>query len=92
VPNAVAGREGAFSFLVIGPMFPRVADVVPGIVGSVVDRLAPWSTGGALLNFVGGTGPQQVGRLWSAEDRERLLAVKRRVDPDGLFRHGHVVA
>jgi hypothetical protein len=72
-------------------MFPPLVDVVPAVAGAVVERMTPWSTGGSLLNFVGGSGPQQVGRLWSEADRERLLAVKRRVDPAGVFRHGHVV-
>jgi hypothetical protein len=90
VPNAVAGRDAAFSCWTVGPMFPPLADVVPAIAGSIVERMAPWSTGGALLNFVGG-GSQEVSRLWNSEDRERLQAVKRRVDPERLFRHGHVV-
>jgi hypothetical protein len=32
-----------------------------------------------------------VGGLWDEADRNRLLAVERRVDPAGLFTHGHVV-
>jgi FAD/FMN-containing dehydrogenase len=91
VPNAVTGREAAFSCLVIGPMAAPVAGIVPGVVASVVDRLAPWSTGGSLLNFVGGRGAQQVAGLWGADDRARLLAVKRRLDPAGVLRHGHVI-
>ncbi|MGY1744820.1 FAD-binding oxidoreductase [Blastococcus sp. SYSU D00695] len=91
VPNAVAGRDAAFSCWVLGPMFPPVAGIVPGVVDAVAGALAPWSTGRALLNFAGSLTAAQVGGLWDEADRQRLLAVKRRVDPAGLFTHGHVV-
>ena len=29
--------------------------------------------------------PEQVGRLWNPADRGRLLAIRDRVDPTGLF-------
>ncbi|MGY1810729.1 FAD-binding oxidoreductase [Blastococcus sp. SYSU D00669] len=92
VPNAVAGRDAAFSAWVLGPMFPPLVDVVPAIVESVVDRLRPWAARGALLNFLGAAGPQEVGTLWGDGDLERLIAVKRRVDPEDVFRFGHRVA
>ncbi|MGY1741912.1 MULTISPECIES: FAD-binding oxidoreductase [unclassified Blastococcus] len=90
-PNAVAGRDAAFSCWVLGPMFPPVAGIVPGVVDAVAGALAPWSTGRSLLNFAGSVTAAQVGGLWDDADRQRLLAVKRRVDPAGLFTHGHVV-
>ncbi len=91
VPNAVAGRDAAFSCWVLGPMFPPVAGIVPAVVDSVVAAVAPWSTGRALLNFAGSVTGAEVGALWDEADRRRLLAVKHRVDPAGLFTHGHVV-
>lgn len=91
VPNAVTGRDAAYALFALGPMVPPIADVVPVVAGAVLDRLAPWSAGGSLLNFAGGAGSQDVGALWSDADRERLRAVKRRLDPAGMFRHGHVV-
>jgi FAD/FMN-containing dehydrogenase len=91
VPNAVAGRDAAFSAWVLGPMAGPVADVVPAVAGSVISALSPWAARGSLLNFAGGTGPQDVGALWADGDRERLASLKHRLDPDGLFVHGHVV-
>jgi FAD/FMN-containing dehydrogenase len=91
VPNAVVGRDAAFSCWVLGPMFPPVAGIVPGVVDAVAAALGPWSTGRSLLNFAGTVTAAQVGGLWEEADRRRLLAVKRRVDPAGLFTHGHVV-
>ena len=91
VPNAVAGREAGYSAWVLGPMAGPVAEVVPGIAAGVIERLAPWAARGSLLNFLGAAGPQEVGLLWDSPDRTRLLAVKDRVDPTGVFGHGHVV-
>ncbi|TKJ30287.1 FAD-linked oxidase [Blastococcus sp. CCUG 61487] len=91
VPNAVAGRDAAYSAWVLGLMAPPLVDVVPAAAGAVIDRLAPWAARGSLLNFLGPAGPQEVGALWSDGDLARLKALKRRLDPDGVFRHGHVV-
>lgn len=91
VPNAVTGRDAAFSVWALGPMAGPVAEMVPAVTQSVVDRLAPWAAPGSLLNFLGPAGPDRVGGLWSDADRARLLAVKRRVDPAGVFRTGHVI-
>ena len=44
----------------------------------------PWACRG-LLNFAGLVTPEQVGRLWNPADRARLLAIRDRVDPTGLF-------
>jgi FAD/FMN-containing dehydrogenase len=85
VPNAVAGRDARFSVLALGPMAGPVAEIVPAVTQSVVDSLTPWAGRGALLNFLGAANPERVGRLWDPADRARLLAVRRRVDPTGLF-------
>ncbi|WP_208092273.1 FAD-binding oxidoreductase [Blastococcus xanthinilyticus] len=92
VPNAVAGRGAAYTAWALGPMVPPVADAVPGAVAAVLDRLAPWAGRGALLNFLGSADPGDVGALWDDGDRDRLLALKRRLDPAEVFRVGHVVA
>ena len=91
VPNAVACREAMYSAWVLGPMAGPVAEVVPGIAAGVIERLAPWTARGSLLNFLGAAGPQEVGQLWRDSDRARLLAVRHRVDPSGVFGHGHVI-
>jgi hypothetical protein len=50
----------------------------------VVDALRPWASGG-LINFLGHAGPDRVGQLWGPAERARLLAIRERVDPAGLF-------
>ncbi|MGY1637489.1 FAD-binding oxidoreductase [Geodermatophilus sp. SYSU D00742] len=82
VPNAVAGRDAAYSCWALGPMAGPAAAVVPAVAASVVERLAPWSTGRSLLNFRGTPGP---GGVWDDADLARLRAVRDRVDPAGLF-------
>ena len=51
------------------------------------DALAPWATGHAYLNFIGDEGEQRV-RAAYGPAFERLAAVKRAWDPDGVF-HGN---
>jgi Berberine and berberine like len=46
-----------------------------------------------LPNFLGrSTEPELVAGAWPADMRERLLLVKRRWDPDNLFRLGHALS
>jgi FAD/FMN-containing dehydrogenase len=90
-PNAVAGRGAAFALFALGPMVGPLVETVPALTQAVVDRMAPWAARGALLNFLGSAGPDRVRRLWDDADLERLLAVKRRVDPGGLFSTGHAL-
>ncbi|GAA3248342.1 FAD-binding oxidoreductase [Pseudonocardia petroleophila] len=91
VPNAVAGRDAAFSLLALGPTAGPLAETMPAITQSVVDRMAPWAARGALLNFLGSAGPERVGRLWDDADRARLLAVRDRLDPDRRLAPGHAL-
>ena len=91
VPNAVAGRDAAFSLYCLGvPAGPDAAVQVPARCASLVESLAPWATGG-LVNLLGQAGPARVGSLWSDADRARLLATKRRYDPAGVFRTNVVI-
>lgn len=85
VPNAVAGRDGAFSVTAIAPAPPPLAAVAPAVAGGVVAALQPWSTGSSLVNFVGSADPEALRRAWPAETLERLADVKAWVDPDAVF-------
>jgi hypothetical protein len=91
VPNAVAGREGAFSLFALGVLAPGIEEVVPKVGAAVVEALAPWSTGTALLNWLGAASPDEVARAWTPAAYARLQAVKGRVDPGDQFRFGHAV-
>jgi FAD/FMN-containing dehydrogenase len=92
VPNAVAGRDGQFFMFPVGLVLPELADVVPKVAEAVVRAVDPWATGGTLLNFSGcRRTAEQVRGVFPAESRDRLLAVKRAVDPDDMFRYGDAI-
>jgi hypothetical protein len=86
VPNAVAGREGAFSLSVIAPAPPPLRAVAPQIAAGIVDALRPWSTGTSLVNFAGHADTE--GRVWAPDVLERLRRVKTMVDPRNTFGGG----
>jgi FAD/FMN-containing dehydrogenase len=92
VPNAVAGRAGAYSALVLGLEIPELADVVPAAGRGVLAALSPWRAPGCLVNFLGDvSGPEEVAAAWAPEDLERLREVKRTVDPTGMFSFGYAI-
>lgn len=93
VPNAVAGREGAFSLFVLGPGAPGIKDAAAAAGTRVIDALRPWHTGGRLFNFLGTTdvGPTAVARAYPADVAARLQELKDRFDPHNTFRHGHAL-
>src|SRR3954453_9980797 len=94
VPNAVAGRDGAFSLFVLGPGVPGLTPVGQAAAGRVLEALAPWHTSGRLVNFLGTAddGPAAVASAYRPADGVRLQELKDRFDPHGLFRHGHALS
>lgn len=49
----------------------------------------PWSTGAVYLNFIGDEGADRVVAGLGAENTRRLAELKRRYDPDNVFRFNH---
>jgi FAD/FMN-containing dehydrogenase len=49
----------------------------------------PWSTGAVHLNFIGEEGTERVVAGLGAENTRRLAELKRRYDPDNVFRFNH---
>ena len=92
LPNAVAGREGAFTLLALGVLRPGIEDVVPDVGAGILEAMAPWSTGTSLLNWLGETTtPAEVARAWKPDVHRRLIEIKRAVDPGNVFRFGHAI-
>jgi FAD/FMN-containing dehydrogenase len=90
VPNAVAGRDAAFSILTLGPGVPELAQVVPAVGRGVLGAVMPWAAQGVLTNFLGDvSGPAEVLNAWSPAAQRRLVDVKKAVDPNGVFSFGH---
>lgn len=88
VPNAVAGREGAFSLSVVAPAPPPLYDAAVAASAAVHAALAPWSTGTTLVNFSGHGDPREAGSAWAPDVLDRLRRVKAAVDPDDVFGGG----
>ena len=88
VPSALGQRDAGFCLYSGG----TVADDGVGALRTALARLheamAPWSTGGACLNFLAGPDvtEEQVRSAYSETDLDRLAEVKRHVDPDDTFR------
>ncbi|MFC4048610.1 FAD-binding oxidoreductase [Actinomadura syzygii] len=93
VPNAVGGRDAAYSLLVLAPPPPQdMAGLVRPLGERVLDAVRPWTTGGALLNFQGAaTAPAQVAGAWPPDVHLRLMELKAVYDPAGMFRFGHSI-
>jgi FAD/FMN-containing dehydrogenase len=92
VPNAVPGRDAKFSFWCLGPMFPGLDAIVPGVGHHMLDVMRPWAAAGRLMNFLGdATSREEVAGAFDAGTYERLCRIKKTVDPQNLFRHGHAL-
>ncbi len=91
IPNAVGGRDAAYSLLVLAPPPPQDMEALVRPLGErVIDAVRPWTTGGSLLNFQGAaTAPEQVAAVWPTDVHRRLRELKAVYDPAGMFRFGH---
>jgi FAD/FMN-containing dehydrogenase len=54
---------------------------------AIASAMKPWTTGRAYLNFIGDEGAGRVEAAFGPEKFARLQALKRKWDPDNLFRH-----
>ncbi|MCB5180539.1 FAD-binding oxidoreductase [Streptomyces antimicrobicus] len=68
---------------------PADDDRVRGWVKDVRAAVEPWRTGAVYLNFLGDEGADRVVAGLGAENMRRLGEVKRRYDPDNVFRFNH---
>jgi FAD/FMN-containing dehydrogenase len=81
--------EGEFLLHALGvPMGPRAGEI-PGAIAALRDAVAPAVTGRPPLNFCH-TAEEATGAFDPAT-LERLRAVKRSVDPDGMFLSSHPI-
>lgn len=91
LPNAVSGRDGAFSVLALGVLAPGIEEEVPRAGTALISALGSWSTGTALVNWLGDADPDEVACAWTPDVYQRLSDIKRAVDPQHLLRFGHVI-
>ena len=83
VPNAVAGRDGAFALTVVAPAPPPLAEVAPVVSAQVVEARA------AVVDRLGAgqlrSATAAEGSPWAPEVLDRLRRVKAAVDPHDVF-------
>ncbi|HWI06993.1 MAG TPA: FAD-binding oxidoreductase [Solirubrobacteraceae bacterium] len=65
---------------------PADDDRVIGWAKAFRDDVARFASGGVYLNFIGDEGEERVRAAFGAEKYARLAAIKRRYDPDNVFR------
>jgi FAD/FMN-containing dehydrogenase len=84
VPNAVTGRDAAYSLLAISDPDP----VNRGRRDELLEAMRPWATTTTYLNFNGveETSPEAVRRAYRPAHFARLQQIKAVYDPDNRFR------
>ncbi|GAA4859750.1 FAD-binding oxidoreductase [Pseudonocardia benzenivorans] len=85
IPNAVSGREAAFSLYTLGVLAGPPVEVVAASTAAVLEAMRPWACARGLVNLLGQAGPARVAALWDDADRARLRSIREGVDPTGLF-------
>jgi FAD/FMN-containing dehydrogenase len=92
VPNAVGIRDGEFLLYMASEADPagnvRHLEEYADLVSA---QMAPWSTGGTSVNFLGAGNATQdwVRTAYAPDDYRRLVRTKRNYDPENIFRITH---
>ncbi|SDL38649.1 FAD-binding oxidoreductase [Nonomuraea jiangxiensis] len=90
VGNAVGNRDARFLLNVISRLERAEITEVRPAHKRMFEAVAPWSTGGRLLNFMNGEdAAQQVRSAYDPEDYRRLTEIKAVYDPGNTFRLNH---
>ncbi|HEU5006766.1 MAG TPA: FAD-binding oxidoreductase [Jatrophihabitantaceae bacterium] len=93
VADAVTGRGAQFAVSAIGMLAPQVAELVPPAMASLLDAMAPCSTGRSMVNLHGTPGDDaDRARAWDEPTYARLCRARATYDPAGLFAFGHAVS
>jgi FAD/FMN-containing dehydrogenase len=85
-PNAVGNRGADYTLLAASAGPPDAAETITAYAEKILSALAPWGTGGRLLNFIGAVPPEQFRDAWEPPDYDRLAALKAVYDPANRFR------
>jgi FAD/FMN-containing dehydrogenase len=84
--SAVGGRPSEFTVNILGIPNPGAsAPVISEAIGSLVTAVTPWLASETTVNFVSNVETAVQAPSWSPEQRERLIAVRGRYDPEGVF-------
>jgi hypothetical protein len=87
VPSAVGMRPGGFWFNAIaGAMGPGGHEAAAGELSALRAGMRRWATGNLLVNGIEAFGADRVRAAYAPETWRRLMEVKRRYDPENVFR------
>ncbi|HUN31069.1 MAG TPA: FAD-binding oxidoreductase [Trebonia sp.] len=91
VPDAVGNRDAAFAFWIVAIGTPQDGAEMMKYADLMLDRLAPWSTGGKYLNFMSSEDAtaDKTRPAYTGVDYRRLQAIKAEYDPTNMFRLNH---
>jgi hypothetical protein len=91
IPNAVGNRDAAFTFQILSLFDPAQIEAIVAAHQTLRARVAPWATGGELLNFVNGgnTTVDRVRSAYNVDAYTRLATLKATYDPENTFRFNH---
>ncbi|MBX9388166.1 hypothetical protein ACFPZ0_04040 [Streptomonospora nanhaiensis] len=90
VPNAVGHRGAAYSLSVLTPAAPADGGAGAAAAEELLARMAPWATGLAFLDFLGGPEAGRSARpAYTPEDLARLRRIRAVHDPGRLFQGDH---
>lgn len=91
IPNAIGRRDAEFSLYSGSVVSPGRYASLRSAHESLHARLGPWATGAVCLNFL--SGPEVTTEIlrsaYLAEDFDRLAVLKKRYDPENVFRINH---
>jgi hypothetical protein len=92
--SAVGGRSAGFTFVLIGAPNPALFEtVLPAAADRLHDAIGPWISPETNVNIAGKLRDSaHFASAWPADTFERLAAVRKRYDPQGVFPHGPVAA
>lgn len=88
--SAVGGRNGAFTFTLIG-VVPPLFERMPVVTNAFLERAKRWISPETNINFSSRVEtPEHFAQAWPPATFERLARVRETYDPDGLFAFGPV--
>ncbi|WP_114559185.1 FAD-binding oxidoreductase [Desertihabitans aurantiacus] len=92
VPSAVGHRDARYLLSVLSPADGLDPDLLRTAHDGVLDAMRAWATGGMSLNFqFGPAGPARIPSGYAPGDYERLVELKKQVDPACLFRGSNTI-
>jgi len=86
--GALAKLDADFLMFAIGlPMTPELGQAIDGYLDHLDETMTPWRADGGYFNFAERS--CAIDAILPADTHEKLLAVKRRWDPDGIVSANH---